>query len=112
MNKQQLVNMIKKRLGKLFNNKCEICDIEWSKRGMTFHHINYIPTEKKHSDFPKGYDGMLEYYKYLEPIIIKNPERFSYLCNPHHHVITLLLRFTVEKQERIFDLVRRSRIID
>ena len=108
--KQLMVNSIKRKLGHLFNDCCEICHVNFSKKGMTFHHLNYIETEKKHSDFgKKGYDSMLKYYQYLEPIITNAPERFSYLCNPHHHVITLLLRFSVEKQERIFDLVRRSR---
>lgn len=110
MNAQEKVNGIKKTLGALlFGGHCEICLTPWSKKGMTMHHITYVEGEKKHSDFERGYLGMLGYYQYLEPIIRKFPERFSYLCNPHHHVITLLLRFTPEKQERIFDLVRRSR---
>jgi len=109
LNKKDKVNEIKKRVGERFNGRCEICHIEWSPRGMTFHHISYKDTDKKHSDFGKGYDGMLDYYVYLEPLILAEPERFAYLCNTHHQVITRFLRFSVDKQDRIFDLIKRSR---
>lgn len=107
---QEAVNNIKRSLGEFLNGgKCEICHTPWSKRGMTIHHITYKDEEKTHSDFGRDLKGKLEYYTYLEPIVRKEPERFSYLCNPHHQSITVLLRFAVDKQERMFDLVRRSR---
>ena len=108
---QDKVNEIKRKLAKIrqFRNRCYVCHVSWNKRGMTFHHKQYVSSEKNHSDFQSGYTGMLQYYQYVTPIIKKNPKRFAYLCNPHHQTITKLLQFNVDKQDRIFRLVKESR---
>ena len=108
---QEKINEIKRKLAntRQFHNRCYVCHVSWHKKGMTFHHITYDTNEKTHSDFLDGYVGTLHYYNYLGPIIKKNPKRFAYLCNPHHHTITKLLQFNSDKQDRIFRLVRRSR---
>lgn len=102
---------IKNEIAKLENFKCGcyVCHSKNHPKGMTFHHIKYIDTEKKYSDFPQNVKGRIEYYMYLKPIIEGDPERFAYICNPHHYLITMLLRFSVDKQERLFELVRLSR---
>jgi len=76
---------------------------------MTFHHVIYKSNEKSRKDFADGYDGTLEYYKYISPIIKKHPKRFSLLYNTHHQTITKILQFSQDKQDRIFRLVRKSR---
>ena len=108
---QEKVNEIKRKLARMpaFRKGCAVCRTKWHKRGMTFHHKWYVPSEKTHSDFQPGSAGMLQYYRYITPIIMENPKRFAYLCNPHHQSITKLLQFNVDKQDRIFRLVRESR---
>jgi len=108
---KQKVDKIKSELARMsqFRQGCAICHCKFHPKGMTFHHVWYETSDKTHSDFAPGYRGMLQYYEYLKPIIKQNPKRFSYLCNPHHQTITRLSRFTHDKQERIFRLVRRSR---
>ncbi len=76
---------------------------------MTFHHVVYKSGEKTINDFADGYGGMLQYYKYITLIIKKFPKRFALLYNAHHQTITKLLQFNVDKQDRIFRLVRKSR---
>jgi hypothetical protein len=111
MNKKDKVNEIKKGLISLspFRRGCSICQDTWHKSGMTFHHVVYITGEKTRKDFAKGYGGMLQYYEYVTPIIVQFPKRFAVLCNTHHQSITKLLQFGIEKQDRIFKLVRKSR---
>ncbi|MDH3339975.1 MAG: hypothetical protein OEL84_01675 [Nitrosopumilus sp.] len=111
MNDRKRVEKIKEELARMscFRQGCAICHCKLHPKGMTFHHIKYLESDKVHSDFAPGYKGMLQYYEYLRPVIRQNPKRFAYLCNPHHQTVTRLLRFKKDKQERIFRLVRRSR---
>ena len=92
-----------------FRRGCEVCRNTWHASGMTFHHIIYKHGELVRKDFADGYAGMLQYYQYAAPIIRKFPKRFACLCNAHHQTITKLLQFSVDKQERLFKLVRKSR---
>lgn len=73
---------------------------------MTFHHKNYVAGEKTYKDFGKA---VYEYYLYLRPIIEKSPERFLYLCTPHHQALERLKRFSSEKFEKLVKAVRMSR---
>ncbi len=111
MNKKEKVNEIKIELIKLtpFRRGCKVCYSKWHNSSMTFHHIIYKNGEKSRNDFADGYGGTLEYYNYITPIIKKYPKRFALLCNAHHQTITKILQFSVNKQDRIFRLVRKSR---
>lgn len=108
MNSKEKVNEIKSQLAKLpsFRRGCYVCGCKLHRRGMTFHHKNYIPSEKTYKDFGKN---MYEYYIYLKPIIEKSPERFLYLCTPHHQALERLKRFSSEKFEKLVKAVRMSR---
>ena len=92
-----------------FRRGCYICSNTWHKSGMTFHHVIYKNDEKTRKDFADGYAGMLHYYSYVTPIIKKFPKRFACLYNVHHQTVTKLLRFSEEKQDRLFRLVKKSR---
>ncbi len=111
MNKKDKVNEIKKELIKLapFRRGCQVCYSTWHESGITFHHIIYKHGELSRNDFTDGYGGMLQYYKYISPIIKKHPKRFALLYNAHHQTVTKLLQFSIDKQNRIFKLVRKSR---
>jgi len=111
MNDRNRVDPIKGELAYLpqFRKGCAVCHCKYHPRGMTFHHEKYKQNEKIHSDFPSGYAGTLQYYKYVKPIILKEPQRFSYLCTPDHQIITRLSWYSYIKQDRIFRIVRRSR---
>ena len=110
MNNRKLTEILKGELTRMpaFRRGCAVCHCKSHPRGMTFHHTNYKNNEKIHSDFPSGYAGTLQYYRYMRPIIFKEPQRFSYLCTPDHQIITRLSWYGILKQKRIFRILRRS----
>ena len=102
------LNILKNKLvesNKRFK-KCYVCHAVSTKGGMTFHHLWYEPDEKVYSDF-RG--NNLEYYKYLEIQIKKNPNRFLYVCNVHHQAIERLARWKGKNRERLIKAVRMTR---
>lgn len=70
-------------LSKLFGSQCEVClkKMRGPTSGFTIHHLEYKKGEKTHKNFL----DRLKYYKYLRPIVKKNPKRFAFLCNPCHN---------------------------
>ena len=86
--------------------KCYVCHAVSTKGGMTFHHLWYEPNEKVYSDF-RG--NNLEYYRYLEIQIKKNPNRFLYVCNVHHQAIERLARWKGKNRDRLIKAVRMTR---
>jgi len=108
MNQKEAIKKIKEEIAKLkpFQTGCYVCGCSVHRRGMTFHHKDYRPDEKTYKDFGKN---VLEYYTYLKPIIIKSPERFLYLCTPHHQALERLKRFSADKFEQLVRAVRMSR---
>jgi len=69
-------------LSKLFGGECEVClkKMRKAQSGFTIHHLEYKKNEKTHKNFL----DRLKYYKYLRPIVKKNPKRFAFLCNGCH----------------------------
>ena len=108
MNKLQTITLvgIKSDLARLprFKNRCYVCHTEKSKRGMTFHHLDYLPHEKTFRDF----DNPLEYYDYLQWVIRENPKRFLYVCNTHHQAITRIHRFSPLTRKRLLKAERMT----
>lgn len=88
-----------------FKKGCFVCGEKNHKRGMTFHHLWYLPGEKIYSDF-RGND--LAYYEYLAVQIQANPDRFLYVCNIHHQAIERLARWKVNRN-RLFKAVRMTK---
>jgi len=113
MNHREITNQLKEELARMpqFRRGCAVCHCKSHPRGMTFHHQNYKNNERIHSDFPSGYAGTAQYYRYLKSIIFNEPQRFSYLCTPDHQIITRLSRYGEIKQKRIFGILRRSWLI-
>lgn len=71
----------------LFNGVCRICKKPYGhdKLAWVFHHKEYKANEKKYSDFKKdGKYDRLNYYRYLVPIVLKNPERFDLMHHKCH----------------------------
>lgn len=89
-----------------YKKGCFVCGAKNHRRGMTFHHLWYLPGEKVYSDF-RGND--LEYYKYLSGKIKEMPERFLYVCNIHHQAITRLARWKGKNRERLIKAVRMTK---
>lgn len=108
MNGKEKVKQIKAELAKLrpFRSGCYVCGCKSHKRGMTFHHKDYKPDELTYRDFKKD---VLGYYEYLKPIIVNSPERFLYLCTPHHQAVEKLKRFSKVRFEALVRAVRMSR---
>ena len=108
MNNSQKLTLvgIKSDLARLprFKNRCYVCHTEKSKRGMTFHHLDYLPHEKTYKDFPSP----LDYYSYLQYIIRENPKRFLYVCNTHHQAITRIHRFSPLTRKRLLKAERMT----
>jgi hypothetical protein len=97
---------IKQDLARLprFKNRCYVCHAQTHKRGMTFHHLSYLPGEMTYSDFPNS----LEYYQYLSYKIKENPKRFLYVCNIHHQSIERVKRFSPLNRNRLIKAVRMT----
>ncbi len=95
MNKRLEAEKIKLRMAKhpRFKSKCYACGCKISKKGMTFHHLEYVFNDVVYHNYPKTAEGHLQYYKDLEPVIMKNPERFLYMCNTHHQATERLNRY-------------------
>lgn len=74
-------------------------------KGFAIHHKYYINGEKTHRDFT----NRLEYYQYLEPIVIAEPKRFALVCNAHHQAITKLCRYNLTTFKRLLMLAKQSR---
>lgn len=100
MNKRQARENIKLECAKLIGvDSCFICGCKKHKKGMTIHHLEYIfndvtyglPKYKPTNDSTK-----LQYYSDLLPLVKDRPERFMYLCNPHHQALERLNRFNPE----------------
>lgn len=106
MTKREELKEIKKTLWHVLGGKCcvKTCTKRYGK-GAVIHHIQYKDNEKIYSDF----DDPLEYHKYLEPIVCREPERFMPLCFKHHWVIELLKRYKPATLESILDIVAMSR---
>lgn len=108
MNKLQTITLvgIKSDLARLprFKNRCFVCHTETSKRGMTFHHLSYLPGELTYKDF----DNSLDYYNYLQEKVKRNPGRFLYVCNSHHQAIERVKRYNPKTRARLLKAVRLS----
>lgn len=83
----------KEKCGKLIGGCCVICKCKKAKRGMTIHHRWYITNDVIYSNYPQNDSGRLQYYKDLEEMIKKNPKRFAYICNTHHHTLSKLCMY-------------------
>ena len=100
------------KLAAYYKYKCEVCeDICTTGKYFTIHHIKYKKNEKTYKDFKdkKTRQYMrLKYYRYLTPIVKKNPKRFSLVCNSCHQAVTKLARWKKEKRKRLIRLVNKS----
>ena len=94
---------------KLFQSKCWICKGKYNlHEAFTIHHKKYLPDEKIYSDFktPSGYPDKLNYYRYLIPIVRKDPKRFLLLHHKCHYSLGFICRFGEPKLKRLL-LARR-----
>lgn len=85
----------------LLGGECRVCHCKISKKGMVIHHRLYIKNDVIYSNYPQNDSGRLQYYKDLEPLIKKNPKRFSVLCNTDHQSLTRLCRFGDKKLDAL-----------
>jgi len=81
---------------KKFQSRCWTCHGKYNnKEAFVIHHRTYKDGEKTYKDFklPNGKPDKLSYYRYLTPIILKEPKRFRLLHHKHH--------FLCENQARL-----------
>ena len=97
MNKRLKREAVKLKCAEIIGtDKCFVCECKKHKKGMTIHHLWYIfddvtynlPKYKPTNDSTK-----LQYYEDLLPMVKDMPNRFLYLCNPHHQALERLNRF-------------------
>jgi hypothetical protein len=75
---------------------CQLCKKKSAKtprKGFVIHHFAYEKNEKTYADFEKR----LQYHQYLAPIVVKNTERFLFLCNSCHFSLEKAVRFSDQK---------------
>ncbi len=116
LNKRTELSNLKTKLGQRFGGTCYFCGCQWSKKGMTIHHIYYLKKDITYDQFPKGIKGSLEYYTKLTPLIKANPKRFRYLCNNCHQAFERFMRFGDIKlnkmlKERKYTIKTRQRYL-
>ena len=75
-----------------YYDMCRICEIKKSAHKMLFHHRMYIENDVIYNKYPNSSEGRIEYYQNLIPLIIKNPERFWYLCISCHKRLERFLK--------------------
>lgn len=86
----------------LGQGKCFVCRCMVAKRGMTVHHLWYLPDgDVVYKDYPQNDSGRLEYYTELFPLIYNNPKRFMYLCNTCHHSLSKLCMYGDKKFDKL-----------
>src|SRR5690348_813248 len=105
MTKLQDLKDIKKGLWHVLGGVCAVknCGKKFGK-GCTVHHVEYKDGEKIYSDF----DDPLEYYKYLEPIVCNEPERFLPLCFKHHWAVELFKKYNIETLNSLVEIAIMS----
>jgi len=110
MSAQEQVYQIILSLGKLFRSRCQVCHKKCTGKYFAIHHKIYVEGEKIYSDFkkPDGTKDRLAYYRYLEPIVRRDPKRFALVCNTCHSAVTHGTRFKKDKWRRLVRLVNQS----
>ena len=102
MNKKVEVSKIKQKLGEVLGQgKCFICEKSKAKKGFTVHHLKYIFNDIIYKNYPHDTDGQYRYYQDLEKVVMKEQERFMYLCNVDHVALERLNRYGAEKVVRL-----------
>jgi len=98
VNKKVETSKIKVRLGEaLSEGKCFVCGKGKSKKGFTVHHLWYVFDDVTYDKYPHDTAGQLRYYQDLEPVVMKEMNRFLYLCNTDHVALERLNRYGEEK---------------
>ena len=110
--KEELNGLFKKVIH-LFKKRCFICREPYNTdEAWTIHHRDYVEGEKIYSDFriinSKGKEGpdKLNYYRYLIPIVLKNPKRFYLLHHKHHWMAESWARLKRNNFERMVKVAR------
>ena len=101
------LELIKIKCGQiaLGHGACYVCGCRVAKKGMTVHHMWYLPNnEVYYKDFPETPAGRLQYYSALYPLVYKNPKRFMFLCNTCHHTLTRFCRFGDKKFKKLCEV--------
>ena len=74
-----------------------MCGCSNAKRGMVVHHRWYLKGNdviyKDEKYLPHNDSTRKQYLTDLYPLIFKNPKRFMYLCNTHHHALGKACQF-------------------
>ena len=104
MNRQEKIKLKRKEIAIMLGNKCQVCYKNFGS-GFTFHHIEYTVGEKTQRDFKNSID----YQEFMCDIIPQRLDDFCILCKGHHLVLERLKRLKLDKIERLFDLVIRSK---
>ena len=98
MSKTEEARLRRNELAWIMGNKCHVCHKKYGKN-FHFHHIRYLDTDKKHSDFASNVD----YNLYVYQIILHDQGRFALLCRNCHFMITAMQQ--IKDHDRFVRLV-------
>lgn len=92
----------------LFEGRCYICRKNYGK-GFAYHHKEYDPFRKTHSDFRSTVD----YNRYVLPEIVTYPQRFRLLCKICHARIDqprygYLGHIADDKLDRLYEVAKET----
>lgn len=101
------------RLAELYGNRCFVTHRRFTKKGFTIHHLWYIEGDVERKNYPNTPKGRDEYYRDLEPLVIREPWRFVLITNGIHtridHHRRGLSRMRRENQYRLILLLLMTR---
>ena len=103
MTRKHDIQQLRQQAAQLYHNRCYVCHKAYGKQ-FQFHHIVYLRTDKKHSDFTNWYD----YAEYVHPVILADPGRFCLLCHTCHRLVSIMQH--IKDDERFSRLVLLTKI--
>ena len=104
MHRLKKIKQMRQDAAILLGGQCAVCHRKFGK-GHHFHHVYYLATDKKYSDF----SNWMDYQEYVIPLVTAMPDRFLILCFRHHRWIEFMKAMSEANFERLIDVARRSR---
>ncbi|MCY4492040.1 MAG: hypothetical protein OXC46_11370 [Thaumarchaeota archaeon] len=102
--------LVKKYQKENFDKLGKSCFICGKKSSLVVHHLYYLKSDKKYSQFANGVHGKVLYQRHLARCIAKNPTRFELLCQGCHYAVEIHLRWRPKKLDNLMIVVGKTRM--
>jgi len=98
---------------RFFNGECRVTKTKVKNRGFAIHHIRYLDEgDVERKNYPSNFQGTVDYYNDLEPLIEKEPGRFALITNGVHRKLdgyrVGICRYRPETRQRFCDLAMET----